>query len=196
MSTPGTSKGSPLYFATGAQFRAWLDVRHATATELFVGFHKKHTSKPSMTWPESVGEALCFGWVDGVIHPIDSGRYSRRFTPRLKGSIWSAVNIAVAARLETEGRMTDAGRAALNRRTAKRSVVYAYEQRGENTPAFDADTQRQFREHPAAWAFFETLPPSLKNKLIWWVQSAKKAQTKASRLAKLIAASGQHKRLG
>lgn len=172
------------YFDSPAAFRAWLEENHSTERELLVGFHKRDTGRPSMTWPESVAEALCFGWIDGVRRRVDEERYTIRFTPRKPGSIWSAVNIATMERLIAEGRAFDAGIAAFERRSAEKSAVYSYENRHAAT--FDAGSEREFRRHRQAWKFFEAQPRGYRQTSTWWVMSAKRPETRARRLAKLI----------
>ncbi len=184
---------APLFFRDGRAFRRWLQVHAATAPELLVGFHKRHTDEPSMTWPESVDEALCFGWIDGVRQRIDDDRYQIRFTPRRPGSIWSAINIAKVHKLEAEGRMTQAGRDAFARRTEARSVVYAYEQ--PETATLTAAELALFRKQRGAWKFFEATPPSYRRVVLHWVTGARKPQTRAARLAKLVEACAMGQRL-
>lgn len=174
----------PRYFASPAAFRAWLSKHAATATELVVGFKKRHTGVPSITWPEAVDEALCVGWIDGVRHRIDDEHYKIRFTPRKAGSTWSAVNIARMAVLEGEGRVQAAGRAAFEHRSEKKSGIYAYEQR--DAAALSAAELRLFKKHAAAWAWFEQQAPSYRQKVLWWVVSAKQATTRERRLVALI----------
>jgi uncharacterized protein YdeI (YjbR/CyaY-like superfamily) len=185
----------PRFFATPAAFRTWLSKHHATATELLVGFHKNHTGKPSMTWPESVAEALCFGWIDGIRRRLDDSRYTIRFTPRRENSKWSAVNIRLIASLETEGRMTASGRAAFNARphkTGPKSAGYSYEKREAK---LDGVLVNSFKKQKTAWVYFESQPPGYRKKLSWWVMSAKQEQTRTSRLAKLVAACAAGRRL-
>src|SRR5262245_10771434 len=117
------------YFESPAQWREWLERNHAASSQVHVGFFKKHRGKRGMTWPESVAEALCFGWIDGVRHAVDDDRYKIRFTPRKKGSTWSAVNIRMIKELEDAGKMTQAGRAAFAERTDGKSIRYSYEQK-------------------------------------------------------------------
>lgn len=181
------------FFASGAAFRAWLDENHAVATELWVGFHRKDSGKTGVTYAEAVDEALCFGWIDGIRKKIDGTSYANRFTPRKPTSIWSETNLAHVARLEKLGRMTPAGRAALAKRTAARTGVYSFEQR--TAPVFAAAETKRFRAVPAAWKFFSALAPSYCRVATWWVVSAKKPETRARRLAALIEASAQGKRL-
>lgn len=180
----------PVFFATPAAFRAWLDANHATARELWVGFHRKGSGRPSITWPESVAEALCVGWIDGVRRSVDDERYTIRFSPRKAGSTWSAVNIALMERLLAEGRVREAGRRAFERRTTARSGIYAYEQ-DHVAVALDADSERRFRSHRAAWAYFQARPASYRKTAIWRVISARRPETRAKRLAELIACSAE-----
>ena len=184
---------APHFFATPAEFCAWLEHHASTATELVVGFHKVGTGVPTMSWPQSVDEALCFGWIDGVRKRIDERRYQIRFTPRKPGSIWSAINIDRVAVLSAEGRMQKAGLAAFARRSEARSRTYAYEQPGMAT--FDPVDQKTFRRNETAWAFFEAQSPSYRQRVIWNVVSAKQAATRERRLQQLIDASQRGERL-
>jgi uncharacterized protein YdeI (YjbR/CyaY-like superfamily) len=156
------------FFARPAAFRAWLKKNHTKENELIVGFHKKHTARPSITWPESVAEALCFGWIDGIRRSHSDESYTVRFTPRRKGSNWSAVNIRLIAELEAAGRMTDAGRAAFAARPNPESTGYAYTKRGGT---LDAACLAKFKKRKSAWTFFEKQPPSYRNAVAWWVIS-------------------------
>jgi len=174
----------PKYFATPAAFRAWLEAHHASRTELLVGFYKRGSGKPSITWPESVDEALCFGWIDGVRRTVDDERYTIRFTPRKARSTWSAVNIKRVAELTKLGRMRPAGLDAFARREAARSQIYAYEQRSE--AALDDAAERAFRANAKAWTFFQAQPPWYRRTAIYWVMTAKKEETRRTRLATLI----------
>jgi len=183
----------PTYFASAADFRAWLAAHAASAGELLVGFHKVGSGRPSMTWPQAVDEALCVGWIDGVRRRIDDTAYSIRFTPRRRGSTWSAVNIARIAVLAAEGRLQPAGHAAFDARLAERSRVFAYEQPA--MPVLAPDAEATFRADAAAWAFFNAQPAGYRQRELWRVVSAKRADTQARRLALLIAASAQGRRL-
>lgn len=180
---------NPTFFATPADFRAWLEAHHADSQELWVGYYKVGSGRPSLTWPESVDEALCFGWIDGVRKRIDAESYMIRFTPRQPRSIWSAVNIKRAQELLEAGLMRPAGLKAFEARQDDKSAIYAYEQR--HTAELDAASEEQFRANPAAWAFFQAQPPSYRKAAIWWVVSAKKEETQRKRLATLIADSEQ-----
>ena len=181
------------FFADAAAFRRWLEKHASTATELVVGFHKVDSGRPSMTWPQSVDEALCFGWIDGVRKRIDDDSYQIRFTPRKTSSIWSAVNIAKFETLVAQGRMTPAGQAAYAHRKEERSKVYAYEQAG--TATFSPAEQREFKQARGAWEFFEATPPSYRKVILHWVTSAKKEATRASRFATLLASCREKQRL-
>jgi uncharacterized protein YdeI (YjbR/CyaY-like superfamily) len=180
---------TPTFFAAPAEFRAWLEENHETARELWVGFFKVGSGRPSITWPQSVDEALCFGWIDGLRKSIDAHSYMIRFTPRRPGSIWSAVNMARVAELTAQGRMQPAGLAAFARRKDETSAIYAYEQR-ENA-ALDETEEQQMRAIPAAWQFFQAQPRSYRQAAVRWVISAKKPATRQSRLARLIDDSAQ-----
>jgi uncharacterized protein YdeI (YjbR/CyaY-like superfamily) len=176
---------NPIYFESPAALRAWLEEHHETATEVFVGYWKKATGKPSLVWSEAVDEALCFGWIDSVARGVDDERYAQRFTPRKNVSNWSAVNIAKVARLRAEGRMRPAGEAAFGLRRDDKTAIYSYEQR--KNPQLEPDEQAQLEADAAAWAFFSCKPPSYRKPALWWVISAKKPETRARRLATLIA---------
>lgn len=175
---------SPNFFATPAEFRAWLEAHHESVKELWVGFYKKGSGKPSITWPESVDEALCFGWIDGLRKSIDDVAYRIRFTPRKSRSTWSAININRVAELTQLGRMHPAGLKAFAERVEDNSVIYSYEQR--KLAELNAAAEQQFRANQAAWEFFQAQTPSYRNAAIWWVVSAKQEATRQSRLAKLI----------
>jgi uncharacterized protein YdeI (YjbR/CyaY-like superfamily) len=174
----------PTFFATPAELRAWLEEHHATAPELWVGLHKKGSGKPSVTWPEAVAEALCFGWIDGVRRSVDHDAYAIRFMPRRAGSTWSALNVATAERLVREGRMRPAGLAAFAERQEDRSGLYSYEQR--DSARLDEAAERRFRADEAAWEFFRSQPPGYRRAAVWWVVSAKRQETRDRRLATLI----------
>jgi uncharacterized protein YdeI (YjbR/CyaY-like superfamily) len=182
----------PTYFRSPADFRKWLDKHHDSARELWVGYHKKGTGEPSLTWPESVDEALCFGWIDGVRKGIDDRRYKIRFTPRKSGSIWSAVNIKRVGVLSAEGRMRPAGLKAFEARKENKSGIYSYEQRRD---ALEEPYGGILRKNAAARAFFEDQPPSYRKAAGWWVVSAKREETRLKRLEKLIEDSANGRRL-
>jgi uncharacterized protein YdeI (YjbR/CyaY-like superfamily) len=177
-----------VYFAAPAEFGKWLGKSHAAETEILVGFYKRDSGKPSMTWPQSVDEALCFGWIDGVRRRVDELRYTIRFTPRKTGSIWSAVNIRRVEELSRAGRMRRPGRKAFEARSETRSRVYSYEQKHEGLSEPYAGV---LRKNGAAWKFFESRGTWYRKKASWWVMSAKRDETRTARLAKLIAASAR-----
>jgi len=181
------------FFASPAALRAWLAKHHETATELWVGFHKKGTGRPSLTWSESVDEALCFGWIDGVRKRVDDERYVIRFTPRKPASTWSAVNIAKMEALLAAGRVAPAGRAAWQRRSEAKSRIYSYEQRRKAT--FPPELARRFRADKGAWAFFAAQPPGYRSVATFWVVSAKREATRLRRLQKLVDCSAEGRRL-
>ena len=173
----------PKFFKTQAEFRAWLEKNHVAKDELWVGFHKKASGKPTITWPEAVDVALCFGWIDGVRKRVDETSYTNRFTPRRPRSNWSAVNIARVKELKKLGLMTPAGLAAFERRSEDRSRTYSYERANAQ---LDPEFVEEFRAKKKAWAFFEGRPPSYKRAVIWWVMSAKREETRRRRLKTLI----------
>lgn len=182
-----------VFFATPADFRDWLAAHHERERELVVGFYKKGSGKASITWPESVDEALCFGWIDSVRRRLDDESYSIRFTPRQARSRWSTVNIARVEELTREGRMRPAGLEAFRRRTEEQSETYAYEQRGELS--LDDAMVVQFRLQTEAWSFFQAQAPWYRKKATWWVMSAKRDTTRQRRLDRLITLSAANERL-
>lgn len=182
----------PTFFPTPNAFRKWLEKNHETKTELLVGFYKRDSGKPSITWPESVDCALSFGWIDGVRHRIDDDSYTIRFTPRRRGSIWSAVNIKRVAELEKEGLMTDAGRRAFEARDEKKSAIYAYEKAPQTLPP---EMEKKFRANKKAWAWYSEQAPWYRRVTTHWVVSAKKEETRERRLATLIEDSAQERRI-
>ncbi len=180
----------PIYFASAAKFRQWLHKHHAEASELLVGFWKKGVDQPTLTWTESVQEALCYGWIDGIRKSVDAQRYQIRFTPRKAASIWSAINIRHVETLIAEGRMQPPGMRAFEARTAERSVIYSYEREHAE---LDAASSKRFKANRAAWKFFEAKPASYRRACIWWVISAKREETRTKRLEQLIADSAAGK---
>jgi uncharacterized protein YdeI (YjbR/CyaY-like superfamily) len=183
---------SPTFFATPEDFRAWLEKHHEREQELLVGFYKKGSGLPSITWPESVDEALCFGWIDGVRRSRDEDSYTIRFTPRKPGSNWSAVNVARVEELTRQGRMRPAGLAAFEKRSEAKTGIYAYEQK--EGAALEKAEEKQLRANKAAWEFFQSQPAWYKRTAIWRVVSAKKEETRRKRLAKLIEESAAGRR--
>ncbi|MEQ1727173.1 MAG: YdeI/OmpD-associated family protein [Vicinamibacterales bacterium] len=177
--------GHAIYFDSPAAFRRWLEAHHASADELLVGYYKAHTGRPSLTWPESVDEALCVGWIDGIRRRVDDDRYTIRFTPRRKHSIWSLVNIRRVAVLTAEGRMRPSGLRAFEARRADRSGAYSFERPAPAVLA--AADERRFKTYRKAWAFFQSQPDGYRKTAMHWVTGAKKAETREKRLATLIA---------
>jgi uncharacterized protein YdeI (YjbR/CyaY-like superfamily) len=199
-SLPGSERSRlagirPRYFATPNDWREWLEKHHASRDELWVGFHKKGSGKPSITWPESVDEALCFGWIDGVRKTIDANSYVIRFTPRRAGSNWSQINIGRVRALIREKRMHDAGLRAFKKRDPKKTGVYSFEQQ-RAAAKLSAAQEKEFKRNRAAWAFFQSQPPGYRKIAAWYVVSAKRDETRARRLATLIEDSAAGRRIG
>jgi uncharacterized protein YdeI (YjbR/CyaY-like superfamily) len=184
---------APRFFATPAAFRAWLDAYHERESELLVGFYKKGSGRPSITWPESVDEALCYGWIDGVRRSLGDESYTIRFTPRSPGSIWSNVNMAKVAALLEAGRMMPAGRTAWERRDPNKSGIYLFER--SDAVAFDPEAERRFKRSRGAWAFFQAQPPGYRRLATYYVTRAKRPETRERRLAALIECSARGERL-
>jgi uncharacterized protein YdeI (YjbR/CyaY-like superfamily) len=185
----------PRFFRTASDFRKWLERHHKTTPELLVGFHKKGSGKPSITWPESVDEALCFGWIDGVRRTIDDASYVIRFTPRRPRSNWSRINVKRAEELTKLGRMRPRGLAAFEARDPNPSGLYSYEQR-KKYQTLAAPYEAKLKENKKAWAFFEAQPPGYRRTASLWVMSAKKEETRLRRLATLIDESAHERRIG
>ena len=182
----------PKFFETPADFRTWLEKNHTTATELWVGFYRKDSGKSSVTWAESVDQALCFGWIDGIRKRVDEISYQIRFTRRRRGSIWSAINIKRAGELVEQKRMRPAGLKAFAARIENKSGIYSYEQRSAELIEPYA---KLLKRNKTACKFFEKQPPSYRKMITWWIVSAKKEETRMARLAKLISESAKGKRL-
>jgi len=182
----------PTFFESPDDFREWLERNHDSAEELVTGLHKTSSGKPSITLREAQDEAICFGWIDGVAHSLDESSYTIRFTPRRRGSVWSAVNIKRAHALIGAGRMTPAGLAAFEKRDEKRAKRYSYER---EKPEFDAASEKIFRANRKAWDFFRAQPPGYQRLQTWWVMSAKTEPTRARRLAVLIQISAERSRI-
>ena len=175
----------PVFFATAAELRAWFDQHHEAAPELLVGYYKKHTGQPTMTHTEAIEQALCFGWIDSIGRRIDDDRYQVRFTPRRKGSVWSAVNIAKIAELTAAGQMRPAGLRAYETRKPERVAVYSYEQ--PDDAVLDEQQTARLQREEAAWVWFSAQSASYRKAAVHWVVSAKRAETRERRLAQLIA---------
>lgn len=184
----------PYFFETPAKFRAWLRKNHAKASELWVGYRRKDSGRKSITWPESVDEALCHGWIDGIRKRIDAESYAIRFTPRKPTSIWSAVNLGRVQVLIAEGRMQPAGMKAFEARREDRTAIYAFERK--TAPELTPEETKTFRANAKAWTFFQSQPPGYRRLSLHWIVSAKRPETRTKRLATLIADSANELRLG
>ena len=174
-----------VHFQSATDLRQWLEVHHATKSELWVGFYKKASGKVGITYAEALDEALCFGWIDGIRKRVDDESYTNRFTPRRPRSIWSLVNIRRVKQLRALGRMSAAGLKAFAARKPERSGIYSFEQK----TAFDADTESQLKASKQAWIFFQARPLGYRRRMTHWIMMAKRPETRARRLAHLIAAS-------
>jgi uncharacterized protein YdeI (YjbR/CyaY-like superfamily) len=181
-----------IFFATAAAFRKWLEKNHQKETALLVGFYKVGTNKPSITWSQSVDQALCFGWIDGVRKSIDAETYSIRFTPRKPTSIWSAININKVEELTKAGLMQPEGLKAFALRTENKSRIYAHEKEPVNLAT---QYEKQFKKNKLAWSFFTAQPPSYKKVMIHWIMNAKQETTRLSRLDKTIQISAAQQRM-
>lgn len=177
----------PIYFHNTEALHAWFVQNHQTEKELLVGYHKKSTNKESLTWSESVDEALCFGWIDGIRRSVDEARYCIRFTPRKPGSNWSAVNLKKVEDLIRTGRMQPAGLSVYEKRKPEREQVYSYENRHD--AAFTREAEDTFRKHATAWEYFTSQAPSYRKATIRWVMSASQESTRLKRLDELIKSS-------
>ena len=176
----------PLFFETPTGFRAWLEEHHDAVDVQWVGYYKKASGVPSITWPESVDEALCYGWIDGLRRSIDDRRYMIRFTPRRPGSHWSARNLSRMEELLAKGRVTESGRRIFEARDRRKEQLASYEQDAVELPASYLD---RIRTDPDAWTYFQAAPPSYRKQVSWWIVSAKRETTRERRLGILIEAS-------
>ena len=183
----------PRFFATQGEFRSWLAAHHGSTDELLVGFHKRDSGNPSITWPESVDQALCYGWIDGVRRSLGTSRYTIRFTPRREGSIWSAKNVARARELIRMGLMAPQGLKTFNGRDPRKTNRYSFEQKGA---VLGREFGMRFRANARAWKFFQSRPPGYRKVATWWVISAKREETRAKRLGILIADSAAGRIIG
>lgn len=182
----------PIFFKDQHDFRKWLEKNHLKKAEIIAGYYKKGTGKPSMTWSESVDQALCFGWIDGIRRSIDGESYCIRFTPRRPSSTWSNVNIKKVEELVEKGLMKKEGLEAFEKMRISGAGIYSYE--NEET-GFDEKSIALFRSNKKAWDYFEKLPPSYVRAVSRWIMSAKQEQTRLTRLGKLINACENNRRL-
>jgi uncharacterized protein YdeI (YjbR/CyaY-like superfamily) len=180
------------YFKTAAEFRRWLAAHHDTETELLVGFYRKGSGTPGISYREALDEALCYGWIDGIKKRVDETRYTHRFSPRKKDSIWSLVNARRVKELIALKRMAKPGLAAWERRDVKKTGIYSFENRPKT---LDAALEREFRKQPAAWIFFRAQPPGYQRLMTFFVMSAKQPETRLRRLDRLIKTSAAGKRV-
>lgn len=184
-----TSRPDPevvTFFATTDELRDWFDANHGTADELWLGYHKKRTGRPTISWSDAVDEALCVGWIDSVRYTLDDDRSAQRFTPRRTGSTWSAINVRKVADLTAQGRMRPAGLAAFEARDPDKTAIYSYER---EEAALNDDETAMIRSYDTAWADWQRRPPSYRRAVTHWIVSAKKPETRARRLHALIEAS-------
>lgn len=180
------------FFTSAAEFRKWLAKNHASAAELWLAFYKTHSGRPSITYPEALDEALCYGWIDGIRKSLDEISYTVRFSPRKPTSIWSLVNIRRVRELTELGRMMPTGLAAFAARDEKKSQQYSYE---NHLRKLGGAYEKQFRRNPRAWEFFQAQAPWYRRTASWWVISAKREETRARRLTTLIELSEKQERL-
>ena len=173
----------PKFFATPEDFRKWLEKNHNKETELLVGFYKVGSGKPSMTWSQSVDQALCFGWIDGVRNSIDEISYQNRFTPRRPSSNWSAINIQKVKELIKQGLMHPAGIASFNKRQDHKSKIYTYE---NEEVKFSPEFEKKFKANKTGWKYFQSLAPSYQKLSKGWVMNAKQEATRIKRLDVII----------
>ncbi len=187
-----TAAPAPKAFRTPAAFRAWLEKNHASATELVLRLFKVHAAHRGLTYKQALDEALCFGWIDGVIHRLDEDSFSQRYSPRQPRSTWSRRNIEHVERLKKAGRMAPAGLTAYAARNAHRTGVYSFEQ---EPPALTAAYVKAIRANKAAWAFFQGQAPGFRRLMAHWIMSAKKDETRARRLGLLIDCSARGRKI-
>lgn len=182
----------PRFFRSSDEFRKWLEANHDTASEVYVGFYKKASGKKGISYKEAVDQALCFGWIDTTVKGIDEERYMQRFTPRRKGSIWSAVNIKRVGELTEQGLMHPAGLKTFQTRDPTKQGLYSFENPPQDLPP---EQEKRFKANKAAWGFFNEQPAGYKRAAIWWVVSAKREETKERRIQTLIDDSEAGRRL-
>ncbi len=191
MPTKKGSEQNPIFFKGPADYRAWLEQNHDTATELWIGFYRKATGKPSLTWEQTVDESLCFGWIDGIRKSIDDQSFKQRVTPRRKTSVWSEINIRKIGELSKAGRMRPAGLAAFEQRDPKKT--YSYQ---TFAAPLGREREKVFRANRKAWEFWQAQPPGYKRIASWYVVSAKQEATRQRRLERLIVDSAAGRRIG
>jgi len=183
---------TPVFFKDHNEFRKWLEKNCTREPELLAGYYKVGSRKPSMTWSQSVDEALCFGWIDGIRRSIDEERYCIRFTPRKSTSIWSNINIQKVEMLQKQGLMTKSGLEAFNNRKKTKSGIYSFE---NDLTKLNKSFEKTFKANKSAWEFFIKQAPSYQKTITHWIASAKMESTRLSRLNKTINASEKHNRI-
>lgn len=182
----------PVFFPTPAHLRKWLEKNHKKKDELWIGMYKTHSGKKSVTWPEVVDQALCFGWIDGIRKSIDEISYMNRITPRRATSIWSTKNINRFKELQELGLITPAGQAAFDAKKDSHTNRYSFEQA---SVTLLPEYAKKLKANKKAWRYFQTLPPSKQRPSIWWVMSAKQKATQLRRLENLIASSAKGEKI-
>ncbi len=183
---------SPIFFRSPTELRDWFKQNHSSEDELWVGYYKKSSGKPGITWQESVDVALCFGWIDSIRRSIDAVSYKNRITPRRPGSNWSAINIKRANELIEQGLMHEAGLKAFEARKKNKSAIYSNEQKRVE---LEEPYNKIFKKNKRAWKFFQSMPPYYRKTVNWWIVSAKKEETRLKRLQKLIDCSAQERKI-
>ena len=191
--SPAPKPRNVIFFASPEELRDWFATHHEHAAELWLGYHRKATGRPTVTWPQAVDEALCVGWIDSIRYRLDGERNAQRFTPRRKGSFWSAINTRRAEELIAAGRMRPAGLRAFEARSAEKTASYSYER---EAAAFSREQQARFEADDAAWSFFEAQAPSYRRSVTHWVSSAKREETRERRFEKLLEDSRAGRRTG
>lgn len=171
------------HFSSQSDFRKWLERNHNKKTELYVGFHKVKTGKPSMNWSQSVDQALCFGWIDGIRKSIDTESYCIRFTPRKLSSNWSEINLKKVDELTKQGLMMESGLEIYRNRKEEKTKIYSFENRPKK---FSEEIENKFKANKDAWDIFNKKPPSFRKMMTFWIMSAKQEKTRYARLEKLI----------
>jgi uncharacterized protein YdeI (YjbR/CyaY-like superfamily) len=191
MARAAGTESDPIFFRNPAEYRKWLEKNHSTAKELWIGYYKKATGKPSLTWEQTVDESLCFGWIDGIRKSIDEESFKQRVTPRRPTSVWSQINIRKIGELSKAGLMQPAGLAAFEKRDSKRTYTY------ESFAApLGRDQEEIFRANKKAWEFWKAQPAGYKRLASWYVMSAKQEATRQRRLERLIVDSAAGRRIG
>jgi len=180
------------FFESREAWRNWLLVNHASVNELWVIYYKKHSGKTSIIYQEALEEALCFGWIDGIVKRLDEERYMQRFTPRREKSKWSETNISLCRKLVSEGKMHKSGMKFLHAwesytagNTAKKSEILV-----------PAEFEAALKDTPEAFSNFISLPPSAQKHYLLWITYAKREETRAKRIAESVSLLVKGEKLG